>query len=171
MNKPLLIGGILLLFLIMMIIMNDTKEPSVEKYWENPTVFHINRETPRAHFFPFESKELALRNDITQSNYFQSLNGKWKFHFAPNPDKKPKGFHNTNYRVKNWDEITVPGHWEMQGYSVPIYLDEEYPFKPNPPHVPHDLNAVGSYVKTFDLKESWENRDIFIRFCGVRFAS
>ncbi len=170
MNKTLIIGGMLLLFLIMMIIMNDTKKPSVEKYWENPTVFHINREAPRAHFFPFESKELALRNDLTQSNYFQSLNGKWKFHFAPNPDKKPKGFHNTNYRVKGWDEITVPGHWEMQGYSVPIYLDEEYPFKPDPPHVPHDLNAVGSYVKTFDLKESWENRDIFIRFCGVRVA-
>jgi beta-galactosidase len=170
MNKPLFVGGMLLLFIIAMIITNDSNKPSVEKYWENPTVFQVNRLPARAHFFPFESEKLAQENDPSKSQYFKSLNGQWKFHFAKNPNDKPKGFYQTSYTVKNWDEITVPGHWELQGYSVPIYLDEEYPFTPDPPKVPFDYNAVGSYVKTFELDESWKNRDIFIHFGGVRSA-
>jgi len=170
MNKSIIAGGIFLLFIVVIITLNDLNKPSIEKYWEDPTIFKVNREESRAHFFPFESKDLAVSNDLTQSKYFQSLNGKWNFNFASNPDKRPEGFQKTNYSVKSWDEIIVPGHWEMQGYSVPIYLDEEYPFKPDPPNVPHDYNAVGSYVKMFELKNSWENRDIFIRFCGVRSA-
>ena len=58
----------------------------------------------------------------------------------------------------------------MQGYSVTIYLDEEYPFKPDPPKVPFDYNAVGSYVKNFDLNEAWNDRDIIVHFGGVRSA-
>ena len=170
MNKPLLVGAFLLLFLVAMIILNDATKMKVEKYWENPTVFQVNRLPARAHFFPFESDELAVENDPEKSDYFQSLNGQWKFHFAKNPNDKPNGFHHPTYNVKNWDEITVPGHWEMQGYSVPIYLDEEYPFKPDPPKVPFDYNAVGSYVKNFDLNEAWNDRDIIVHFGGVRSA-
>ena len=170
MNKPILVVGFLLLFIIAMIILNDANELTVEKYWENPSIFQVNREKPRAHFFPFESEELAIENDPTKSKFFQSLNGSWKFHFAKNPNDKPKGFYQSNYSVIKWDDIIVPGHWEMQGYSVPIYLDEEYPFKPDPPKVPFGYNAVGSYVKTFDLDEAWNDRDIFIRFGGVRSA-
>ena len=36
--------------------------------------------------------------------------------------------------------------------------------------MPHDYNTVGSYVKTFELNELWNNRDIFIHFGGVRSA-
>jgi len=64
----------------------------------------------------------------------------------------------------------VPGHWELQGWSVPIYLDEEYPFPPNPPFVPHDYNAVGSYRKSFTIPDSWDGRHIFLHFGGVRSA-
>jgi len=170
MNKPIIVGGLLIIFITAMIILNKTTNMKVEKYWEDPTVFQVNREEPRAHFFPFESEELAFENDPEKSKYFQSLNGIWKFYFAKSPDKKPKGFYQSSYSVKDWDDITVPGHWEMQGYSVPIYLDEEYPFKPDPPKVPFHYNAVGSYVKTFELDETWNSRDIFIRFGGVRSA-
>ena len=72
--------------------------------------------------------------------------------------------------LESWQEIQVPGHWELQGWSVPIYLDEEYPFKPDPPFVPHKYNSVGSYVQNFSLNEDWLERDIFIRFNGVRSA-
>ena len=154
MNKPILVGGLLIIFIFAMIILNKATDMKVKKYWEDPTVFQVNREEPRAHFFPFESEELAFENNPVKSKYFQSLNGIWKFHFAKSPDKKPKGFYQSSYSVKNWDDITVPGHWEMQGYSVPIYLDEEYPFKPDPPKVPFHYNAVGSYVKTFELDQT-----------------
>jgi len=138
--------------------------------WEDPTIFQINREPARAHFFPFESEALALKNDPTQSKYFQSLNGIWKFNFSPNPDVRPEKFYKSNYDDKDWSDINVPGNWEMQGWSVPIYLDEEYPFTPNPPFVPHDYNTVGSYRRSFNISEDWDDRDIFLRFGGVRSA-
>ena len=141
-----------------------------QEEWEDPSVFNINRQLARAHFFPFESEELALKNDPFQSKYFQSLNGDWKFNFSPNPKKRPKNFYKTNYDDTNWSDIKVPGHWELQGWSVPIYLDEEYPFPPNPPFVPHDYNAVGSYRRSFTIPDQWDNRDVFLRFSGVRSA-
>lgn len=138
--------------------------------WEDPSIFQINREPTRAHFFPFESEALAQKNDHTQSKYFQPLNGNWKFNFSPNPDNRPKNFYKSNYDDSDWSEIKVPGNWEMQGWSVPIYLDEEYPFPPNPPYVPHDYNAVGTYRKFFTIPDFWDGRDIFLRFGGIRSA-
>ena len=167
-------NAIVLIFILMLVaailMMKKEKKHEMNEHWENQTVFQINREEPRAHFFPFESEALALKNDKSLSNYFQSLNGEWKFHFAKDPTQKAKGFEQVDYEISHWDNIKVPGHWEMQGWSVPIYLDEEYPFTPNPPFVPHDYNAVGSYVKTFILDEEWKSRDIFIHFGGVRSA-
>ena len=170
MKNPIFIGAILLLFILVMTFMNDVKEDKVDKYWEDPSVFQVNRLPARAHFYPFESKALARDNDRSKSNYFQSLNGKWKFHFSPNPKVRPKGFFQTDFSVNNWDDITVPGHWEMQGYSVPIYLDEEYPFKPDPPKVPFDYNSVGSYKRSFIIPDDWNDRDIILHFGGVRSA-
>ncbi|SVE25642.1 uncharacterized protein METZ01_LOCUS478496, partial [marine metagenome] len=114
---------------------------NTESEWEDPTIFQINQEPPRAHFFSYESEALANINNPLQSDYFQSLNGTWKFNFSKNPDGRPKNFYKSNYDDSNWSDITVPGHWELQGWSVPIYLDEEYPFTPNPPFVPHDYNT------------------------------
>ena len=64
----------------------------------------------------------------------------------------------------------VPGSWELQGHSFPIYLDEEYPFDPKPPYVPHNYNAVGSYLKTFEMKRNWLDRDVYIHLGSVRAA-
>ena len=167
-------NAIVLIFILMLVavilMMKKEKTHEMNDHWEDQTVFQINREEPRAHFFPFESEALALKNDKSLSNYFQSLNGKWKFHFAKDPSQKAVGFEQVDHDVSSWENIQVPGHWEMQGWSVPIYLDEEYPFPPDPPFVPHDYNTVGSYVKTFELNELWNNRDIFIHFGGVRSA-
>tara|TARA_B110000014_G_C20125824_1_gene599613 strand:+ start:3516 stop:6674 length:3159 start_codon:yes stop_codon:yes gene_type:complete len=165
---------ILLIFIFMLvaifIIIKIEKKYEIKDYWEDQTIFQINREEPRASFFPFESNELAFKNDKSLSSYYHSLNGEWKFHFAKNPLQKAIGFEKVSYDISNWENIQVPGHWEMQGWSVPIYLDEEYPFSPNPPFVPHDYNTVGSYVKTFELNKLWNNHDIFIHFGGVRSA-
>ena len=167
-NATVLIFILMLVAVILM--MKKEKTHEMNDHWEDQTVFQINREEPRAHFFPFESEALALKNDKSLSNYFQSLNGEWKFHFAKDPSQKAVGFEEVDHDVSSWENIQVPGHWEMQGWSVPIYLDEEYPFPPDPPFVPHDYNTVGSYVKTFELNELWNNRDIFIHFGGVRSA-
>ena len=167
-------NAILLIFILMLVVaivmMKIEKKHEMNDHWEDQTVFQINREEPRAHFFPFESEALALKNDKSLSNYYHSLNGEWKFHFAKDPSQKAIGFEEVDHDISSWENIQVPGHWEMQGWSVPIYLDEEYPFSPNPPFVPHDYNTVGSYVKTFELNKLWNRKDIFIHFGGVRSA-
>ena len=113
--------------------------------WENPEIFSINKLPPRSHFFAFENEKLAKDNNRNKSANFSNLNGKWKFNLSPNPKNRPIDFYQYDYDDTKWPEIMVPGSWELQGHSFPIYLDEEYPFDPKPPYVPHNYNAVGSY--------------------------
>ena len=138
--------------------------------WENPKIFSINKLPPRSHFFAFESKKLAKDNNRKKSQYYYDLNGKWKFNLSPNPKKRPIDFYQYDFDDSKWSEIMVPGSWELQGHSFPIYLDEEYPFDPKPPYVPHNYNAVGSYRKTFEMKRNWLDRDVYIHFGSVRSA-
>ncbi|MBN2282052.1 MAG: DUF4981 domain-containing protein [Candidatus Marinimicrobia bacterium] len=103
-------------------------------------------------------------------NYKLSLNGTWKFHLAPNPSKRPQNFWKADENTEKWSDIVVPGHWEIQGFDVPIYTDEEYPFEPDPPKVPKKYNPVGSYVKCFDLPDNWQEKQVFLHFGSVRSA-
>ena len=168
-NQALIGVGIFALVAVLIFMKNVSGNKNIPE-WENPLIFQVNREEPRAHFFPFESGRLALKRDFEQSKFFEPLNGVWKFHFSPSPDQRPKSFHEPDFDASGWDDIKVPGHWELQGWSVPIYLDEEYPFPPDPPFVPRDYNSVGSYIRTFRIPSYWQDRDIFIRFSGVRSA-
>ncbi len=141
-----------------------------ENDWENPLVYNINREDPRAHFHYYESEKYAQINDPNKSKYFISLNGKWKFNFSKNPDERPIDFYKDDFNDSDWRLINVPGHWELQGWSKPIYLDEEYPFPADPPSIPRIKNEVGSYRKSFQHPVYWRGRDVFIRFSGIRSA-
>ncbi len=139
--------------------------------WENPAVFRINKEAPRATFFTYANVEQAKTFDKTASPYYQCLNGEWKFHFAKNPDERPTDFYKTDYDVTPWDTISVPGNWQVQGYDYPIYVNVAYPFKADPPIVPKDYNPVGSYRTTFTVPEDWQNRRTFLCFDGVGSAA
>ena len=76
--------------------------------WEDPTVFQINQEKPRAHFFPYESEALAIENNPDRSQYFQSLNGEWKFNFSPNPNDREKNFYKANFDDSEWGGVISP---------------------------------------------------------------
>ncbi len=141
-----------------------------QKDWQNPKVIGINKLEPHALFFPFESKEKALKCKIKDSEYYQSLNGTWKFNWVKVLELRPNEFYKNDYDVSNWADIKVPGHWDLQGFDTPIYTDEEYPFTPDPPNVPKDFNPVGSYKRDFTISNDWADRQIFISFGGVRSA-
>ena len=145
-------------------------EQKTQLEWEDPSIFDINKEPPRAHFFSYETLKLAKEKIPAQSTNFLSLNGKWKFNFAKQVDERPKSFFKSNFNDSNWSEIMVPGNWELMGWSSPIYLDEEYPFPVNPPYVPHDYNAVGSYRRSFTVPDSWNDKEIFLKLGSVRSA-
>jgi beta-galactosidase len=140
-------------------------------WWENPEIFQVGQLYPRTHFIPFKNKQQACENRWDQSPYYISLNGKWKFRYSDNPTLRPKYFYTKDYDTSEWDSIQVPANWELQGYGVPIYVNDRYPFKKNPPFVPHDDNPVGSYSRQFTIPPEWNGRKVFIEFGAVRSAS
>ncbi|MDR3457936.1 MAG: glycoside hydrolase family 2 TIM barrel-domain containing protein [Verrucomicrobiae bacterium] len=148
--------------------------------WENEQVLHLNTEPPRATFIPFATIEQALGGNPTNSPFYFSLNGEWKFNWAPRPELRPTNFFETNFDDAAWTNITVPANWEMKGYGLPIYLGSGYPFKIDPPRVtgepPTNWTAyvqrdpVGSYRRTIELPANWDGRRTFIHFDGVDSA-
>jgi len=147
-----------------------TFQEKVPHDWENPAVNQINREKPRATFFPFEKEVEALAGNREISEYYHNLNGKWSFHFSEKPSVRPFYFFKEDYNVSGWDLIDVPANWELKGYGIPIYTNVDYPFKPNPPFLPADNNPVGSYRRIFQIPPAWGNREIFLHFGAVSSA-
>jgi len=148
--------------------------------WEDPAVFGINKQPPRCTSLPFADQESARRGDPPAGGFYRSLNGLWKFHWAPDPDGRPADFFHANYDVSAWAEIAVPANWQLQGYDVPIYTNKTYPFQKAPPFVtktpPQNYtsyklrNPVGSYRTDFEVPSSWRGRRILLTFDGVESA-
>tara|TARA_A100000164_G_scaffold69673_1_gene58094 strand:+ start:24191 stop:27340 length:3150 start_codon:yes stop_codon:yes gene_type:complete len=138
--------------------------------WENPTIFGINKLPPKAHFISYETEKLAQINNPLESKNYISLNGKWKFKFSKNIKDRPQDFYEMGYNDDGWSKIMVPGSWELQGWSYPIYLDEEYPFPANPPFIPNKLNTVGSYKKSLTIPQDWLKKDVILKLGSVRSA-
>ena len=140
--------------------------------WENPDVNGINKEKPHAYGF--------LAADKANNPTVQSLNGIWKFKWSPDPQSRPLDFYTENYSTENWDNILVPGNWELQGFGTPIYTNFTYPFKRDAPKVTSvpeksytsflQRNPVGSYSTSFTIPENWHQKQIFINFGGVLSA-
>ena len=139
--------------------------------WENPQVVGRNKEPGHCTLVPYPDTETALQCERQASQFYKSLNGKWKFNWVSKPSDRPVDFYKSSYDVSKWDEIPVPSNWQMQGYDRPIYLNMRYPFPVNPPYIPHDYNPVGSYRTEFEIPGAWNNRQVFLHFDGIRSAS
>lgn len=161
------------------------------KEWQSPEQLSYNKLQPRANFSSFATVEEARKFLPENSSYRMSLDGEWKFHFSKNPDERPVDFYKTSYSTQNWDNIKVPGSWNMQGlqkdgslkYGVPIYVNQWVIFKYNiavddwrlgvmrePPknYTTYKYrNEVGSYKRTFTIPNHWEGREVFVSFDGV----
>lgn len=139
------------------------------KIWENQQIDHVNRMPERAHFLTFPTRERAMLNSNRYTHAFKNLNGVWKFMFLNAPEYSPEGFYKSDFDTDTMDDITVPGNWQLQGYGKMHYSDLWYNFPINPPYVPTE-NPTGIYKRTFYVEESFRNRQIIIRFCGVDSA-
>ena len=125
-------------------------QPKMEP-WQDPNVFEENRMPMRATF-------------VTAQQQTLSLNGLWKFHFNPTIEGRLRGFEAVGYDDSAWDEIPVPGLWDLNGYCDPMYLNIGYPwrghFKNNPPYPATEHNYVGQYRRTFTVDPSWIGKQI-----------
>lgn len=142
------------------------------RYIENPIMFAENQEPPHVPLVPFNSVETALKNLWANSPNYISLNKVWKFNWAINLNEAPTDFYEEDYDVSSWDDIEVPSNWQMKGYGWNIYRNVPQEFSPyDPPHVPDEINPVGSYRTTFFVPENWNGKQVFLHFDGVQSAA
>ena len=160
--------------------------------WQSPGQLALNKEQPRAWGFHFPTEEAARQVLPERGAYWQSLDGTWKFHWCKTPEERAKGFEAPAYDVSAWDDIAVPGCWNVQGiqkdgslkYGVPVYVNQKVIFehqvavddwrggvmrKPRNPQwtVNEYPNEVGSYRRTFSVPAGWQGRIVYINFDGV----
>jgi beta-galactosidase len=136
--------------------------------WENPQVVGIDKLDPHAPVYPFADEATARTLDRSQSPFYRLLNGRWKFHFSPNPEARPTSFYETSFDDAAWDTIPVPSNIEKNGYAPPVYVNIGYAWGwGTPPLIPHELNYVGSYRHRFEVPASWQGRRVRITFQGV----
>jgi len=165
--------GLLFSVLVASALLSTYKAPAQEiNDWENPNINSINRETPHAYGF--------LADDKANNPLIKSLNGIWKFKWSPDPQSRPADFYTENYSTDKWNDILVPGNWELQGFGTPVYTNFTYPFKRDAPKVSGEpkknftsyleRNPIGSYCTTFTVPENWGNKQVFINFGGVKSA-
>ncbi len=160
--------------------------------WQSPDSVAVNKQQPHAWFFSFRNIEEARKVLPENSSYWKSLDGLWKFHWAPNPDKRPKDFYRTDYDVSQWDDIKVPMNWNLAGlqkdgnnkYGDPLYSNQRVIFQHSwqpmndwkggvmrtPPTnwmTYRNRNEVGSYRRTFTVPTDWKGQQIYLNFDGV----
>lgn len=160
--------------------------------WQSPDSVAVNKQQPHAWFFSFRNVEEARKVLPENSSYWKSLNGLWKFHWAPNPDERPKDFYRTDYDVSQWDDIKVPMNWNLAGlqkdgnnkYGDPLYSNQRVIFQHSwqpmndwkggvmrtPPTdwmTYRNRNEVGSYRRTFSVPADWKGQQIYLNFDGV----
>ncbi len=140
--------------------------------WENPAVNSINREQMTANLHRYADYNKA-KHFGNQSSLTQSLNGKWKFNYVHHAEDRPQDFFNNGYDYSEWQDIEVPGAWELQGFGQMIFTNMNYPIEENPPYVKGMFangTPVGSYIRDFELDESQLKGELFINLGAVSSA-
>ena len=159
--------------------------------WQSPDSVAYNKQQPHAWFFSFKNTDEARRVLPENSSLWQSLDGKWKFHWAKNPEERPTDFYKTAFDASAWDEIPVPYSWNMAGaqkdgtfkYGEPLYSNQRVIFQhsvrpgdwkggvmrePAKDWMTHkNRNEVGSYRRTFTIPAEWKGHEVYINFDGV----
>ena len=135
---------------------------------KNPEVFRINRMDAHSdHEFYGNEKNISTGF----SDFKVLLNGVWKFSYAKNVASAIQDFYADDYNCKDWDDIKVPAHIQMEGYDVPQYANTQYPWDGKEPvrpgEIPVEFNPTASYVKYFEVPEFMKEGPVYISFQGV----
>ena len=157
------------------------------KEWDDPLKTSVNRETAHALPLPMASEADAVKNDLTLSPYYLSLNGKWKFQWVGVPSRAKNDWCAKDFNDAAWTDIDVPSSWQVWGlhnnknWDKPLYCNTQYPFSYNETtysvmadrpgwftYKDNMTNPVGTYRKTFTMTADWlTGHDVFVRFNSV----
>lgn len=149
-------------------------EGDKQPWLNSPEVFEINRLPAKNFSVGYGTKDAAMAYRPYSSDRVKLLNGIWKFKLVDRPADRIKDFYKMDVDHKDWDDINVPGHWQLQGYDYPQYTNVTYPWVGNEPVetgvAPIQYNPVGAYVTYFDVPVNFNNQPIYISFQGVESA-
>lgn len=130
----------------------------------------VGREAPRTEFVEFASRDAALTRRFERSDAYRSLDGVWKFRYADDVRALPADATADTADTSAWDDIRVPGNWELQGHGTPIYVNTRYEFAttdPAPPQLPEAIPA-GVYRRTFTVPDAWAGRAVCLTVGGAK---
>lgn len=151
--------------------------------WHDLQVNAINRFPLHTNFFTYPADDWVsekggkivskdiLHMNKTESKYFLSLDGTWKFNWVANADQRPTDFYKEDLDDSKWKTMNVPGNWEMNGFGDPEYVNIGFAwrghFDQQPPAVPTKDNHVGSYRRIFDIPANWDGKQVVAHFGSV----
>ncbi len=160
-------------FIFLLIVLSSIaqKNETLPNDWENPAIFEKGQNLPHAFHMPFETKEAAIQNLPKKCPNFQLLNGLWKFKWVETPEQVPEDFWKPKFDVEEWDEIKVPSNWQMEGFGHPKFRNVALSFESDPPNIPDYYNPVGCYKRKFTIPKTWKDKEVMLRFKGVKSAS
>lgn len=138
----------------------------VQKHYENLNLLHENTMPMRAYYIPASKPMDTLVEHREDSDRMQMLNGNWKFRYYESIYEVKGAFYEMGQDVSEYDEIPVPGIWQMFGYDTHQYTNIKYPFPFDPPYVPRK-NPCGSYVYEFDYHKDSNAPKAYLNFEGV----
>ena len=129
------------------------------------------KEAAHAPIVSYVNDEEAKKADIRSASGYLSLNGEWDFALYANNGEVPADF--AAKGGVNWDKISVPCNWELQGYGTPLYTDNTvYPWakEVTAAKVSDSDNPVGLYQRTVEIPSEWDKKEVFVNFDGVASA-
>ena len=149
---------------------NAAADTPKKPYWQDIQVVEVNKEYPRTAFMTYDNEADALTGKFEKSKYYRLLNGTWKFFYVDSYKNLPENITDPSVSTDSWNDIKVPGNWEVQGHGVAIYTNHGYEFKPRypqPPALP-EANPVGVYRRDIDIPAEWDGRDIYLHLAGAK---
>lgn len=143
--------------------------------WHDLQVNEINRLPLHTMHFAYDPNDFpgtgAEYLDKKKSMNYLSLEGTWKFNWVANADQRPTDFYKTDLDDSNWNNIQMPGNWEMLGYGQPEYVNVGFGwrghFDQQPPAVPTKDNHVGSYRREINIPANWDGKRVIAHFGSV----
>mmetsp|Transcript_19151 Transcript_19151/g.32058 ORF Transcript_19151/g.32058 Transcript_19151/m.32058 type:complete len:1417 (+) Transcript_19151:42-4292(+) len=181
---------------------NDQSQSSANNPldWENSQIVSRNKRFPHTVLRSFHSVDSSLQfwanggqpiDQLKSCNmmFLTGLPGEpdptqaWKFLLVGKPSEAPSSWELPEFSdSQRWNNIALPGHWQLQGYDMPIYTNTVYPFRFDPPRARRDgpwsatdcdtflggtpvgtpiceeigENTTGLYRRTFSLPEGWK---------------
>ena len=143
--------------------------------WHDLQVNEINRLPLHTMHFAYDPNDFAGTGaeylDKKKSMNYLSLEGTWKFNWVANADERPTDFYKTDLDDSKWNNIQMPGNWEMLGYGQPEYVNVGFAwrghFDQQPPAVPTKDNHVGSYRREINIPANWDGKRVIAHFGSV----